>query len=148
VVTAPLEKHPKPGPRTEDEQPTTAMAPLVEQVTERIAPVDAEPAAAPPARPAPPAPAEPAASEKKGRWSRGGQSTSADLALLRHHGDVRARVIAAVVAPFVIYTAVMILIGSVHVYLIWVWIPLVTAGVLAGSMLDAAHRKYPPPDDR
>jgi hypothetical protein len=27
------------------------------------------------------------------------------------------------------------------VYFIWVWIPLVTAGVLAGSILDAAHRR-------
>jgi hypothetical protein len=35
------------------------------------------------------------------------------------------------------------------VYAIWVWIPLVIAGVLAGGILDAAHRKYSrvdPPD--
>jgi hypothetical protein len=51
-------------------------------------------------------------------------------------------VIAAVVAPFVVYTAVMYLIGALHVYFIWVWIPLVSAGVLAGSLLDAAHRRH------
>jgi hypothetical protein len=35
----------------------------------------------------------------------------------------------------------MYLIGAMHIYLIWIWIPLVTAGVLAGSILDAAHRR-------
>lgn len=72
---------------------------------------------------------------------RDNRSTAADLALLRQHSDVRARVIAAVVAPFVLYTVVMYLIGAMHIYLIWIWIPLVTAGVLAGSILDAAHRR-------
>ena len=57
------------------------------------------------------------------------------------HSDVRARVIAAVLAPFVIYTLVMFLADLWDVYFIWVWLPLVSAGVLAGSILDAAHRK-------
>jgi hypothetical protein len=35
----------------------------------------------------------------------------------------------------------MVVIGSLGAYLLWVWLPLVTAGVLAGSILDAAHRK-------
>jgi hypothetical protein len=41
----------------------------------------------------------------------------------------------------VIYTIVMYLAGALDVYFIWVWLPLVSAGVLAGSILDAAHRK-------
>lgn len=72
---------------------------------------------------------------------RGSRSTVADLELLRAHSDVRARVIAAVVAPFVIYTLAMYLGSALDLYFIWVWLPLVTAGVLAGSILDAAHRK-------
>lgn len=75
------------------------------------------------------------------RPGKGNQSTAADLELLRDRSDVRARVIAAVVAPFVIYTLAMYLGSALDVYFIWVWLPLVTAGVLAGSILDSAHRK-------
>jgi hypothetical protein len=82
-----------------------------------------------------------AAPKPAGRIGKGNQSTAADLALLRSRSDVRARVIAAVVAPFVIYTLAMYLSGALDVYFIWIWLPLVTAGVLAGSILDAAHRK-------
>jgi hypothetical protein len=89
-----------------------------------------------------PGPSETAADEAPApRVGKGNQSTAADLELLRERSDVRARVIAAVVAPFVIYTIVMLLVGGWHLYLIWAWLPLVTAGVLAGSFLDAAHRK-------
>jgi hypothetical protein len=76
---------------------------------------------------------------------RGDHATADDLALLRRRADVRNRCIAAVVAPFVLYVVVMVLTGATGPqYLIWSWIPLVTAGVLAGSILDAAHRKSPP----
>jgi hypothetical protein len=82
------------------------------------------------------------------RTHRGNQSTAADLALLREHSDVRARVVAALVVPFVLYTAVLFLIGRLGVYLIWVWIPLVSAGVVAGSILDAEHRRRARPAGR
>ena len=95
-----------------------ASAAAAHQVTERLRSEDAAPPIA-----------------------RGNQSAAEDLALLRAHSDVRARVIAAVVAPFVLYTVVLYLAGGFGVYLLWAWIPLVTAGVLAGSILDAAHRK-------
>lgn len=72
---------------------------------------------------------------------KGNQSTAADLELLRVRSDVRARVIAAVLVPFVLYTVGMFLAGALDVYVIWMWLPLVTAGVVAGSILDAAHRK-------
>jgi hypothetical protein len=106
--------------------------------------------ATPEAQATQPEPAEtsaetPAETQAVKRPGRGNQSTAADLALLREHSDVRARVIAGVVAPFVLYGVVLYLIGAAtHVYLIWIWIPLVTAGVLAGSILDAAHRRYRP----
>lgn len=79
-----------------------------------------------------------------GPIARGNHATAADLALLRRRPDVRNRCIAAIVVPFVLYTAVLILLGAASVYLIWVWVPLVTAGVLAGSILDSAHRREPP----
>jgi hypothetical protein len=121
---------PKPRPHGEDEAVAVA-------VTGRIPPLEAGPEPAPETVPA-----------KKARKPRGGpQATSADLSLLREHSDVRARCIAAVIVPFVLYTVVMYLIGSARDYLIWVWIPLVTAGVLAGSFLDAAHRRHPRDDD-
>src|SRR5436305_333746 len=88
----------------EDEDDSGAAQPLAEQITERVPP-----------------PAESVA--------RGNQSTAEDVELLRTHSDVRARVIAAVVAPFVLYTVALYLVGGFDVYLLWVWIPLVTAGV-------------------
>jgi cobalamin biosynthesis Mg chelatase CobN len=73
--------------------------------------------------------------------ARGNQSTAEDIALLRAHPDVRNRVIAAAVVPFVLYIVVLLLTGSLGLVLIWAWIPFVTAGVVAGSIVDAAHRK-------
>ncbi|HET8583110.1 MAG TPA: hypothetical protein VFL65_07640 [Jatrophihabitans sp.] len=137
-------------PDAEDVETTATIPPVTEAPHSPAAetePLPAEPAPAA-TEPLPvegaatePAPALPA---RRGWVGRGNQATAADLALLRTRSDVRARCIAAVVVPFVIYSAVMYLIGSLHVYLIWIWIPLVTAGIFAGSILDAAHRKYPP----
>ena len=60
------------------------------------------------------------------------------------HGDVRARVLAAVLGPFVVYVAVLAIIGKLEVHsLIWVWAPAILAGVLVGLVLDAGHRRYP-----
>jgi hypothetical protein len=123
------------APHPPVEQGAAQTEPLpAEPVTAETEPLAVEPAATEPAQ----------APVRRGWVGRGNQATAADLTLLRTHSDVRARCIAAVVVPFVIYSAVMYLIGSLHVYLIWIWIPLVTAGILAGTLLDAAHRKYPP----
>lgn len=67
-----------------------------------------------------------------------------DLALLRTHTDVRARVLAAVLVPIGLYVLALLTIGSLrwHVVLIWIWLPLVTAGILAGIVLDSAHRAH------
>jgi hypothetical protein len=129
---------PKPRPRQPDEPRDVDEVPLAEQDTERFVLLDEvlEPVAEP---------VDEATETQQGkvrpRVGKGNQSTAADLALLREHSDVRARVIAALVVPFVLYTAVLYLAGAMSSYFIWVWIPLVTAGVLAGSILDAAHRR-------
>jgi hypothetical protein len=135
--------------RTEDDSERDAApleVPLADQETERLVPPDAEPPGEPTVEVAAPQPgdeltADPSIQPLTPRVGKGNQSTAADLELLRAHSDLRARVIAAIVAPFVIYTLAMYLGGALDVYFIWVWLPLVTAGVLAGSILDAAHRK-------
>lgn len=65
----------------------------------------------------------------------------ADLALLREQPALRARCLAAVLAPFALYTLVILVLGHGDVYLIWVWIPIIVVGVLVGALLDAAHKK-------
>ncbi|MEO9139142.1 MAG: hypothetical protein ABI345_08755 [Jatrophihabitans sp.] len=69
-------------------------------------------------------------------------SGASDLALLRANSALRARVMAAVLVPFLVYAGVLLVIDTrgLRTFLIWIWIPLVTAGVLAGLLLDAAHR--------
>ena len=111
VMTAPPVEAPAP-----DEAPGQARQQVLEQVPEQP-------------------------TEQPEQVGKGDQPTAADLELLRTRPEVRNRVIAAVLAPFVVYTIVMVVAGSLGAYLLWVWLPLVTAGVLAGSILDAAHRK-------
>jgi hypothetical protein len=60
---------------------------------------------------------------------------------------LRARCAAAVVVPFLLYTAVLVVIGRTGLFLLWVWIPLVTAGVVAGMFLDLAARSRAEADD-
>ena len=73
--------------------------------------------------------------------------THADLRMLRENRALRARCAAAVVVPFLIYTIVLVVVARVDLYLLWMWIPTVTAGVLVGSFLDLEHhrRKKPAP---
>jgi len=75
--------------------------------------------------------------------SRTGSGTHEDLRLLRERPALRARCAAAVIVPFLLYTAVLAVIGRADVYLLWVWIPTVTAGIAVGAFLDAAHRHHP-----
>jgi len=130
----------------QDERPTELLA-LAD-----IAAAERQPEAAPApetaTEPEPGGEAEPAApvAEPVARppRPRAGQATGADLALIRRHPDVRNRVLGAVLVPFVLYAAVLVLLGApaVH-YLLWIWIPMVTAGVLVGLLLDAGHKRYP-----
>lgn len=88
----------------------------------------------------PPVPAQ--KPSKAPKQPRGGESnTQADLRLLRESTAVRAQVLAAVIASFVLYTVVMLVIGKTSSYVLWIWIPIVVAGVGVGAVLDAAHRR-------
>lgn len=69
--------------------------------------------------------------------------THGDLRLLRERPALRARCAAAAIVPFLLYTAVLVVIGRADIYLLWVWIPTVTAGIAVGAFLDAAHRHGP-----
>lgn len=71
---------------------------------------------------------------------RGESGTHGDLRLLRERPALRARCAAAAIVPFLLYTAVLAVIGRPDIYLLWVWIPTVTAGIAVGGFLDAAHR--------
>ena len=68
-------------------------------------------------------------------------ATAADLRLLRTDAALRKRVIAAVVVPFVLYVVVLLVIGRTDAFAVWVWLPLITAGIGGGLLLDAAHAK-------
>jgi hypothetical protein len=136
------EVHPDDGPlgliaeqMTEPDEPPAALA---EPVPEPSGPAGVTETAE----------ATTAVSEPTGKKAeRGNRSTAADLTLLRQHSDVRARVVAAVVVPFLLYTAVLYMIGGLGRYLIWIAIPLVSAGVVAGFILDAEHRRRTGPSD-
>jgi hypothetical protein len=134
------------APAASREPPHQAKAPAAKRRVDKPAvekPAVDKPAVDKPAvdKPAVDKPAVEKPAVEKAPVDRSHLSTAADLALLRKHSALRARVIAAVVVPFVLYTVVMYLVTWWDVYLIWVWIPLVTAGILAGSFLDAAHRR-------
>jgi hypothetical protein len=47
----------------------------------------------------------------------------------------------ALIAPFVALLVVLLLLGRVGSFLIWIWIPPIPAGVAIGNLLDLAHRK-------
>jgi len=121
------------------EQPETAeTAKLPEPAEPAELPEPAEPAELP----EPPEPAELAA-PAEGKRPRAAQSTAADLALIRRHGDVRNRVLGAALAPFVLYVVVLLVLSATAVqYLLWIWIPTVIAGVLIGFVLDAGHKRH------
>ncbi len=118
AVAEPAGRHLRPD--AEDEDGAAARAPIV----------DAE---------ATPQPSEPTNSQQAKRQRGGG--TRADLRLMRQNPALLARCIAAVAVPFVLYTLVLLVIGRLPVYLLWIWIPAILAGVLMGAFLDAAYRR-------
>ena len=74
--------------------------------------------------------------------------TGADLELLRRDRTLRARAAAAAVVPLFVYVIVMVVIRRFDAFLIWVWVPVVLAGVLVGAMLDRAHARRGRPAGR
>jgi hypothetical protein len=97
-------------------------------------------AAIAPPRPAPEPEAD-AAGSGAAKRERAGR---ADLRLLRESSSLRARAIAGLVLPFILYTIVLVVISRVDVYLFWIWIPAILAGVLFGAQLDAAAKRPTP----
>ncbi len=87
-----------------------------------------------------PGPAADVAPALKARES----ETRADLRLLRADTALRSRVIAGAVVPFVLYALVLLVIGQLSEFLLWIWIPAIVAGVLMGGLLDRAHRRDHP----
>lgn len=127
-------------------------------LTQRIGVIDAAPpqAAPQPPRDVGPAPdkknakaaqkAERKAAQKAERKAarkaqRGESGTRADLRVLREQPAVRAQVIGVVIAAFLIYTLVLLVLGRTDKYVLWLWVPIVACGVLVGLVLDLAHRR-------
>lgn len=67
--------------------------------------------------------------------------TRSDLRMLRQNSAVRAQAIGAVIASFLIYTIVIVVLGRTDVYLPWLFVPIVVSGFLVGLVLDLAHRR-------
>lgn len=108
-------------PDDRDDEPVVAVATPAEPASERAKPLPATAPETPPARPR--------------------TGTGADLELLRRDRTLRARAAAAAVVPLFLYVIVMIVIGRFDAFLIWVWVPVVLAGVLVGALLDRAHAR-------
>lgn len=104
-------------PDDDDDEPDAGVA----QETAPEAPPEVSPAAPPAPRPR--------------------TGTGADLELLRSDRTLRARAAAAAVVPLFVYVIVMVVIRRFDAFLIWVWVPVVLAGVLVGAMLDRAHAR-------
>lgn len=69
-------------------------------------------------------------------------TAAADFALVRSNRALRARCAAAALAPFVVYVVVLLIVGAqTRTYLLFIFIPLITAGLAVGALLDAAHRR-------
>jgi hypothetical protein len=84
------------------------------------------------------APKLPAEAARKPRRESG---SAQDLAMLRADPALRNRVAAAVLVPFVLLAVVLVSVGELGSYFDWSWIPLISAGVLAGLLLDVAQRR-------
>jgi len=58
-------------------------------------------------------------------------------------GEVRALDGVSAAFPPATFTVAMFAIRRIDDYLFWVWLPTIVAGVLFGSILDHAHKRYP-----
>jgi hypothetical protein len=67
--------------------------------------------------------------------------THADLALLSADRGLRMWAGGAVVAPFAMYALLLAVLGRLDVLVLWVWIPVIVAGVAFGAVLDSGYRK-------
>ena len=81
---------------------------------------------------------EPALGARKPRRE---SAVRADLRLLRADRWLRIRCVVGLVVPFVALLLVLLLLGRVGSFFIWLWIPAIVGGVTFGSLLDRAHHK-------
>jgi hypothetical protein len=73
--------------------------------------------------------------------ARKASGTRGDLALLRADRALRIRACVAVLAPFVLYVLLLAVLGRLDALVLWVWIPVIVAGVAFGAVLDAGYRR-------
>lgn len=50
---------------------------------------------------------------------------------------------AAVLVPFVVYVVALLALSRIDSFLLWIFAPIIAAGVLVGVILDHAHKRYP-----
>jgi hypothetical protein len=73
--------------------------------------------------------------------SRPGGSTSAvaDLQLMLHNRGLMLACASAIVVPFVVYFAVIMIAGKMGDWALFLFAPMVTVGVAVGALLDRAY---------
>lgn len=69
------------------------------------------------------------------------RGTAADVRLLRADRRLRVRAVTALLAPFVLYVLVLTALGRTDRLVLFLWAPIVLAGVLFGAVLDRGHRR-------
>jgi hypothetical protein len=141
AADAPVAAHADPAPAeaiTERIPPVRSPSPGPVDAPQLTAPLPGPPQLeAPDAPPAlPPAPAQPSAAPAR--------ATGADLRLVRQHRDVLIWCAAALLLPFVAYVVALQITGHLasRTALIFLFAPLITAGVLVGLALDIGHRRH------
>jgi hypothetical protein len=74
---------------------------------------------------------------------RPGSSTSAvaDLQLLLHNRRLLALCAATVVGAFGVYVLLLVVFGKMDDWALFIFAPMITAGVLVGALLDLAYAK-------
>lgn len=135
------------GPEREvDSAPTGTIAPVV--VPPEGTPADTTASFAPVGDTAGAADAGPDDSARRSPvatvTSGAAHNSAADLHLARSHPGVLVLCVLALVLPFVAEVVVLLALGTLdgHSFLVWIWAPIVGAGVLLGVVLDLAHRHY------
>jgi hypothetical protein len=140
-IEAPARHRPRPVPVAPAAEAGLEAVPEAgpQAAVEPVLKTDSAPAAKPDKPAVPKAPKAPKASKLPKQ--RGDSATQQDLAMLRSDPALRNRVAAAVVVPFALTAVVLTVVGELGSFFDWIWIPLISAGVLAGLLLDSAQRR-------
>jgi hypothetical protein len=68
-------------------------------------------------------------------------SAVADLQLVLHNPRLLAACLAAALMPFLCYFVVIVGLGDLHEWAVFLGVPLIAAGVLVGAVLDRAYER-------